>query len=357
MPNAASAGSVTLNESGLGAKKVMLNSTTQAGAGHLLANGVYTVTYNASADTAAGAWMLQSLGCGSSDIPDFAEGVDDRVNALLVAGNNIDLTYNDGAGTLTIDVETLVSGDIPDNAANTTGNAATASAMQHGGTLATADNIAYTLTDTTLASYANKQEFRFTMPAADCAASPMLTITGSGGALAQKALQSSPGVAIAAAGLKAYGTYSFYYNSNADALVQMGGGGGSTAIEDGNRVAISQAPLNVGDGFDAGKRVPSSWNGKSLSDFWCCLDVADDAVVTTIKLKKKRQVDGVVVDMLNTPATIDIGETDSMTAAAPFTLSATPADYAVATGDRIYPYIETPVGTVCRGLSYGFKLE
>lgn len=31
------------------------------------------------------------------------EEVDDRVAALLIAGTNITLTYNDGAGTLTID--------------------------------------------------------------------------------------------------------------------------------------------------------------------------------------------------------------------------------------------------------------
>lgn len=31
------------------------------------------------------------------------ESVDDRVAALLVAGTNITLTYNDGAGTLTVD--------------------------------------------------------------------------------------------------------------------------------------------------------------------------------------------------------------------------------------------------------------
>lgn len=35
-------------------------------------------------------------------IVDFAEGVDDRVAALLTAGTGITLTYNDGAGTLTI---------------------------------------------------------------------------------------------------------------------------------------------------------------------------------------------------------------------------------------------------------------
>jgi hypothetical protein len=33
----------------------------------------------------------------------LSETIDDRVAALLVAGTNITLTYNDGAGTLTID--------------------------------------------------------------------------------------------------------------------------------------------------------------------------------------------------------------------------------------------------------------
>jgi len=39
----------------------------------------------------------------STKISDFNEAVDDRVNALLVAGTNITLTYNDGSNTLTID--------------------------------------------------------------------------------------------------------------------------------------------------------------------------------------------------------------------------------------------------------------
>jgi hypothetical protein len=38
----------------------------------------------------------------ASDISDFAEAVDDRVGALLTAGAGIGLSYNDGAGTLTI---------------------------------------------------------------------------------------------------------------------------------------------------------------------------------------------------------------------------------------------------------------
>ena len=39
----------------------------------------------------------------AAEITDFAEGVDDRVAALLVAGANITLTYDDAAGALTID--------------------------------------------------------------------------------------------------------------------------------------------------------------------------------------------------------------------------------------------------------------
>lgn len=39
----------------------------------------------------------------ASTISDFSEAVDDRVNALLVAGTNITLTYDDPSNTLTID--------------------------------------------------------------------------------------------------------------------------------------------------------------------------------------------------------------------------------------------------------------
>lgn len=39
----------------------------------------------------------------ASTISDFSEAVDDRVGALLVAGTNVTLTYNDGANSLTID--------------------------------------------------------------------------------------------------------------------------------------------------------------------------------------------------------------------------------------------------------------
>ncbi len=38
----------------------------------------------------------------ASTVSDFSEAVDDRVAALLVAGTNVTLTYNDAAGTLTV---------------------------------------------------------------------------------------------------------------------------------------------------------------------------------------------------------------------------------------------------------------
>ncbi|MXO72864.1 beta strand repeat-containing protein [Alteraurantiacibacter buctensis] len=44
-----------------------------------------------------------TLSTNSTSISDFAEAVDDRVASLLVAGTNVTLTYNDAAGTLTID--------------------------------------------------------------------------------------------------------------------------------------------------------------------------------------------------------------------------------------------------------------
>ena len=55
------------------------------------------------------AWFLEQVRRaiqelqGLLDPATFNEVVDDRVAQLLVAGTNITLTYNDGAGTLTID--------------------------------------------------------------------------------------------------------------------------------------------------------------------------------------------------------------------------------------------------------------
>jgi len=51
-------------------------------------------------------WVATSI--VSSDITDFSESVDDRVNSLILEGTGIITTYNDGANTLTIDVDTSI---------------------------------------------------------------------------------------------------------------------------------------------------------------------------------------------------------------------------------------------------------
>lgn len=67
----------------------------------------------------------------ASTIQDFSEAVDDRVAALLVAGSNITLTYNDVAGSLTISAAgggggaTLADGDYGDVTASSGGTVIT----------------------------------------------------------------------------------------------------------------------------------------------------------------------------------------------------------------------------------------
>lgn len=68
----------------------------------------------------AGIAALAGVSQLASTISDFSEAVDDRVATLLVAGTNITLTYNDGAGTLTIASSQLskfplVDGSVPPN--------------------------------------------------------------------------------------------------------------------------------------------------------------------------------------------------------------------------------------------------
>jgi hypothetical protein len=66
----------------------------------------------------------------SSDVTDFAEAVDDRVNALLVAGTNVTLTYNDGSNTLTIDATGAGGASTLDDLTD-----AVVSGMEYGATL------------------------------------------------------------------------------------------------------------------------------------------------------------------------------------------------------------------------------
>lgn len=78
-------------------------------------------------------------------IVDFAEGVDDRVAALLQAGTGITLTYNDGAGTLTI--ASTVSASFASLSGSPSDNAALASALNgksdfgHGHTISDVTNL------------------------------------------------------------------------------------------------------------------------------------------------------------------------------------------------------------------------
>lgn len=71
----------------------VLPSSFVAGSGISLAQGTNGSTITIS---------LSNPNIQVSNITDFAEGVDDRVAALLQAGNNISLSYNDTANTLTI---------------------------------------------------------------------------------------------------------------------------------------------------------------------------------------------------------------------------------------------------------------
>ena len=61
-----------------------------------------------SGDYATG-WVADQVGAGGGI---DAEAAVDAVAAALVAGNNIDITYNDAAGTITIDVEALTKSDV-----------------------------------------------------------------------------------------------------------------------------------------------------------------------------------------------------------------------------------------------------
>lgn len=66
--------------------------------GILKSNGTDTLSAAVSGTDYAAASHTHT----ASNVSDFSEAVDDRVNALLVAGTGVTLTYDDGAGTLTV---------------------------------------------------------------------------------------------------------------------------------------------------------------------------------------------------------------------------------------------------------------
>jgi len=72
----------------------------------LVAGTDITLTYNDVANTLTISSTATPI--TASEVTDFSEAVDDRVNSLLVAGTNITLTYNDVANTLTVEESTSV---------------------------------------------------------------------------------------------------------------------------------------------------------------------------------------------------------------------------------------------------------
>lgn len=70
----------------------------------------------------------------SSDVTDFAESVDDQVATLLVGGTNVSLSYDDGAGTLTINSSTA-AGPLNDVTDVTIASASTGDLLRYNGSI------------------------------------------------------------------------------------------------------------------------------------------------------------------------------------------------------------------------------
>lgn len=82
-----------------------ISETIDDRVGTLLVAGTnVTLTYNDGAGTLTVASAAGSHTHTASDITDFTEAVDDRVGSLIVAGTGIGVSYNDGAGTFTISI-------------------------------------------------------------------------------------------------------------------------------------------------------------------------------------------------------------------------------------------------------------
>lgn len=91
----ANTGAATLNVDGLGAKAIRLSGDTALSGSEMLANGIYTLRYDASYASAAGAWVLlnpetsrTTLGLATSSSPQF--------NAIEL-GDASDTTVSRGA--------------------------------------------------------------------------------------------------------------------------------------------------------------------------------------------------------------------------------------------------------------------
>ena len=92
-------------------------------AGLLAAGSNVTLTY----DDAAGTLTIDAASVTSGGISDFNEAVDDRVAALIQAGAGITKTYNDTAGTLTLQA----AASVLDDDVTLAGDSSTAAPTQH----------------------------------------------------------------------------------------------------------------------------------------------------------------------------------------------------------------------------------
>ena len=100
---------VTINDLTLGLADSADNAAAADGAGLIVGSGSFsggtrpTFLYEASGDKWVSNKDLDATIVGMS------ETIDDRVSNLLLAGEGIDLTYNDGAGSLTVTAETATA--------------------------------------------------------------------------------------------------------------------------------------------------------------------------------------------------------------------------------------------------------
>ena len=99
---------------------ISITNTGVTGASYGSATAIPTYTVNAQGQLTTAADV--NIAIPASQVTDFSEAVDDRVNALIVDGDGITGTYDDAAGSYTIDVDNTV---VRTNGTQTIGGAKT----------------------------------------------------------------------------------------------------------------------------------------------------------------------------------------------------------------------------------------